>query len=113
MNRIFRTITAAVLLVFMVVGMTSCCKPKPKINQEELELKVGDTKSLYCGLDDGSISVDSQNLLDVDWDSNDSEIATVEKSGKCGHVTAISPGKCKITATYKGKSDFCKVTVTE
>ena len=114
MNRKFRTIAAVVLLVFMVVGMTSCCKPKPKINMDELELKVGDTESLYCGLDDGNISINSQNYLDVDsWDSDHTEIATVEKVGKYGRVKAISPGKCRITATYQGESDYCKVTVTE
>ena len=115
MNRKLRTIAAAVLLFFMVVGMTSCCKPKPKINRDTMELKVGDSESLYCGLDDGNITIDSQNYLEVDsWDTDHLEIATVEKVGKCGCVKAISPGKCKITATYKGKkSDPCEVTVTE
>ena len=67
------------LLVFMGVGMTSCSKPRPIINVDEIvELKVGDSKSLYCGLDDGNITFDSQNYLDVDsWDSNHPEIATV------------------------------------
>lgn len=114
MNGKIKTIAAAMLLVFMGVGMTSCSKLRPKINVGEIELKVGDSESLYCGLDDGNVTFDSQNYIDVDsWDSDHREIATVEKSGKNGLVKAISPGKCKITATYKGKSDFCKVTVTE
>ena len=114
MNRKFRTIAAAMLLVFAGVGMASCSKPRPKINVGKIELKVGDSESLYCGLDDGNTTFDSQNYLDVDsWDSDHPEIATVEKVGKCGYVKAISPGKCKITATYKGESDSCEVTVTE
>lgn len=122
MNRKIRTIAAAVLLVFAGIGITSCCKqeqgspgsPRPVINRDEIELKVGDSVSLYCGLDDGNTTFNNQNYLDVDsWDSDHPEIATVEKVGKFGRVKAISPGKCRITATYQGKLDHCKVTVTE
>ncbi|MBQ6306870.1 MAG: hypothetical protein IJK78_09925 [Bacteroidales bacterium] len=128
MNRIFRTIAAAVLLVFAGIGTTSCCKtesgpngtpyisnPKPVINMDEIELKVGDSLSLWCGRTDGvSYVFNNQDVLEVDsWDSDHPEIATVEKVGKYGRVKAISPGKCRITATYQGESDYCKVTVTE
>ena len=115
MKKKFRTIAAAALLVFAGIGTTSCCKTKPAINMYEIELKVGDSLSLWCGRTDGTSSVfNNQDVLEVDsWDSDHPEIATVEKVGKYGRVKAISSGKCRITATYQGESDYCKVTVTE
>ena len=109
MNRKFRTIVAAVLLVIMGAVMTSCSKPKVYVEPSTLKLRVGQSELLQASFSESSGSP-LELLVKASWDSDAPEIATVNESGR---VQAISPGKCKIEAKYKGKSDYCDVTVTE
>ncbi|ABX43618.1 Ig-like domain-containing protein [Lachnoclostridium phytofermentans] len=51
------------------------------------------------------LSADSDKVI---WESSDSSIATVDKSGL---VTAMLPGTCMITATYQGKTYSCDLKV--
>ena len=111
MKRKFRTIAAVVLLLGVGVTMASCSK-EVHVSHSELELKVGQIYPLRAAYYNMAFSFDSPDFtIEVDsWDSDHPDIATVDKKGL---VQAISPGKCRITATYKETSDFCEVTVTE
>lgn len=77
-----------------------------------LDLKVGQKYQLFAAYYNMAFSSGTLDYtLKVDsWDSDQPEIATVDEKG---FVQAISPGMCIITATYKGTSDFCKVTVKQ
>ncbi len=56
-----------------------------------------------------TVEPDNATNKNVNWESSDTSIATVDASGK---VTAISAGTAAITATADGKSATCTVTVT-
>ena len=56
-----------------------------------------------------TVEPDNATNKNVNWESSDTSIATVDASGK---VTAISAGTATITATADGKSATCTVTVT-
>ena len=62
-----------------------------KLNNKSLQLNIGETYDLQLG------TVKSKKIK---WSSNNKKIATVNK----GKVVANSPGKCIVTAKYRGKS---------
>ena len=68
------------------------------LNAYEITLGVKDTFQLYCG----------NTAESVKWSSSDSKVASVDKKGK---VKAIKCGKATITASSRGKTVKCKVTV--
>ena len=72
------------------------------LNKETLGLKVGQTEQLTA-------TVLPQNAADktVVWSSSDQAIATVVD----GLVTAVAPGKARITAKAGQAEDHCEVTV--
>lgn len=78
-----------------------------KLDKTSLTLQETDSATLTATVDP-----DNATNKNVNWESNDTSIATVDASGK---VTAISAGSATITATAadgSGKSASCSVTVT-
>jgi len=104
-NKLFAVALAALTLV----GLASCNKDKDKeevqdtttttltLTPTSLNLKVGETGTIKA------------NITVETWASKDEEIATV----KDGVVTAVAKGETFITATAKGTTKTCIVTVTE
>lgn len=112
-------------LAVVILGglLYSCCKceddpiPDPdsglivSVYPDELTLGVGEEYQLSVSVQDNqSDTISIYDGLQMDWASSNPEIATVNKSG---YVIGISSGSCVITATYNGKSGFCKLTVIE
>ena len=79
------------------------------LDARDRTLKVGDTSQLTAVVKHEETKI---NDVDVTWESDNPEVATVDKNGK---ITALAVGKARITAavvengvTY---SDFCDVIV--
>jgi uncharacterized protein YjdB len=75
-----------------------------ELSQTEITLEVDGTATLTA-----TVSPDNATNKTVIWESDKTNIATVDNTGK---VTAIAQGTAKITATADGKSADCSVTVT-
>lgn len=78
-----------------------------ELNKDSLTLQETDSATLAA-----TVEPDNATNKNVNWESNDTSIATVDASGK---VTAISAGNATITAAAadgSGKSASCSVTVT-
>ena len=78
-----------------------------ELNKDSLTLQETDSATLTATVDP-----DNATNKNVNWESSDTSIATVDANGK---VTAISAGSATITATAadgSGKSASCSVTVT-
>ena len=78
-----------------------------KLDKTSLTLQETDSATLIATVDP-----DNATNKNVNWESSDTSIATVDASGK---VTAISAGNATITAAAadgSGKSASCSVTVT-
>lgn len=75
-----------------------------ELSQTEITLEVDGTATLTA-----AVMPDNATNKTVTWESDKTNIATVDKNGK---VTAIAQGTAKITATADGKSANCTVTVT-
>ena len=75
------------------------------LNKTELELAVGDTEKLTAKVEPS----DATNQK-VTWESNATNVATVDNSGK---VTAVSEGTATITAKAGEQTATCTVTVTK
>ncbi len=78
-----------------------------KLDKTSLTLQETDSATLIA-----TVEPDNATNKNVNWESSDTSIATVDASGK---VTAISAGSATITATAadgSGKSASCSVTVT-
>lgn len=78
-----------------------------KLDKTSLTLQETDSATLIA-----TVESDNATNKNVNWESSDTSIATVDASGK---VTAISAGSATITATAadgSGKSASCSVTVT-
>lgn len=78
---------------------------KVTISSKKLTLKVGDSVEL---------SLKNTKGTSITWASSKPKIAKVKKTlvGK-GEVTALKAGKATITATYKGQTYNCKITVED
>lgn len=75
---------------------------KVALSEKQLHMGVGQTQKLSAVLSAGSVSA-------ITFRSSDPEVAVVDADGV---VTALAPGKAKITAaTYNGKTAACQVTV--
>ena len=74
------------------------------LSQTEISLEVDGTATLTA-----TVSPDNATNKTVIWESDKTNIATVDNTGK---VSAIAQGTAKITATADGKSANCTVTVT-
>ncbi len=75
-----------------------------ELSQTEITLEVDGTATLTA-----TVSPDNATNKTVIWESDKTNIATVDNTGK---VSAIAQGTAKITATVDGKSANCTVTVT-
>lgn len=87
--------------------MMAACKKNAKevrknlsLNQETLEMQVGETKQLKL----------RKIKADIKWSSKNEEIATVDKNGK---VTGVKMGTTTICAKVYGKTLKCKVKVKD
>ncbi|MDR0612608.1 MAG: Ig-like domain-containing protein [Dysgonamonadaceae bacterium] len=76
------------------------------LNKNELTLKVSEEETLTC-----DILPEEAACRAVTWESTDTEIATVDNTGK---VRAVAEGNCLITVALNNSSlsDTCRVTVT-
>lgn len=74
-----------------------------KLNKTELALASGADETLIATV------VPNNSTDKVSWESDNSDVASVDKSGK---VTAHKVGKAVITATAGEATDTCTVTVT-
>ena len=77
------------------------------LNKSELSLSIYDSETLAATIKEGSNTI---NYFSVTWSSSNPSVATVDEKGV---VTAISDGNTTITATFKGKSSSCNVTVNK
>ena len=76
------------------------------LDKNETSLLVGENEQLTA-----SVLPENASFKDVNWKTDNPEIASVSQYGK---VTAVSPGTAIITATTEdGKSATCTVIVTE
>ena len=76
-----------------------------ELNQTTLELKAGNTATLTA-----TVKPDDATNRTVAWESNATNVATVDNSGK---VTAVSEGTATITAKAGEQTATCTVTVTK
>ena len=74
------------------------------LNHPELSMVTGETVTLVA-----SVSPVTATDKTVVWESNNTEVATVED----GVVTAVAAGNATITATAGGKSATCNVVVSD
>lgn len=74
------------------------------LNHTELSMVTGETVTLVA-----SVSPITATDKTVVWESNNTEVATVED----GVVTAVAAGNATITATAGGKSATCSVVVSD
>ena len=109
MNRKFRTIAVAVLLLG-VASLVGGCKEdvnvSPNPNNTVLLLEVGEQKTMSCTFNKGK---------DVKWDrSNDCLIfqeLRKQEPDEIG-IRGLKEGDCRVTATgVKGTKDYCNVEV--
>lgn len=77
-----------------------------ELSQLEAELEPDETLMLSA-----SVIPDYADDLSVEWSTDNPFVAVVDVSGR---VTAVAPGECAITAaSANGRSDVCRITVTE
>ena len=74
------------------------------LNETEIDLNVGDSLQL-----EASISPSDAVYENIDWESSDTGVATVDTSGL---VIAVGEGVATVSVTVDGKSDECTVTVS-
>ena len=85
-----------------------------KVTVPTVKIKLASKKTVqigctYATFSDATVNADINTVLSlVKWKSSNKKIASVNKYGV---VTAKKAGKCTITATYKGKTVKCKITV--
>ncbi len=79
---------------------------KVELNKTSLTLDVNESETLTA-----TITPDNATNKNVEWESSDTSVATVDTNGK---VTAVAQGAATITVKTAdgGKTDACKVTVT-
>ena len=73
------------------------------LNKSSLNLKAGEQEALTA-----TVLPENASNKSVAWNSDNTDVATVDSSGK---VTAVKAGTATITATAGGKSASCTVTV--
>ncbi|MCR5103331.1 MAG: Ig-like domain-containing protein, partial [Eubacterium sp.] len=97
---------ALVLAISVIASVNSseAAAKKSKIKLSSSKVTVVALKTTQLTLKNGTKKIKSG----VKWSSSNKKIATVNRKGL---VTAKTPGKVKITATYKGKKYVCNVTV--
>lgn len=87
--------------------MTSLYPQEPvnvELSQLEATLHAGESLSLTA-----AVVPDYADDLSILWSSSDTAVACVDAGG---HVTAIAPGSCTITASsINGRTDSCMLTV--
>ena len=80
-------------------------EPSIMIYDNDVCLEPGETRVEYALAQPGMVA---DNTM-IEWVSSDARVATV----KDGVITAVSAGKCSITASYGGASTSCNVTVVK
>lgn len=97
---IWKKIVSVVLMLAVVFQFSTSAQAglKPKLNKTKLTLTLGNTADLQV----------KNTTKSVRWSSNKPTVASVSDDGD---VTAVSPGKAKITAKVGGKRLICNVKV--
>ena len=80
-------------------------EPSITIFDENVCLEPGEARVEYALAQPGMVA---DNTM-IEWVSSDARVATVTD----GVITAVSAGKCSITASYEGASASCNVTVVK
>ena len=80
-------------------------EPSIMIYDNDVCLEPGETRVEYALAQPGMVA---DNTM-IEWVSSDARVATV----KDGVITAVSAGKCTVTASYGGASTSCSVTVVK
>ena len=94
---------------FTIVGENEIPAASIELNLKEMTLAEGSSQTLVA-----TVSPDDTTDPTISWVSSNPEVATVNKQGVFGVVTAIKPGNVTITATtVNGMSATCNVTVTK
>lgn len=75
------------------------------LDSHELTLTIGEEQLLTA-----TVHPETPEQAAFDWSSSDPEVASVNAEGL---VTALSTGEALITVKFQGRSDACRVTVTE
>ena len=89
-------------IIAQLNGIDYSCKvtvKKPTLSIKKVALVSGKTKK---------IALKNSKLTDVEWESSDDGIATVDENGV---ITAIAPGQVEISTSAGGCEDICVVTV--
>ena len=94
-----RMLSVDVILAVVLQFSTSAqAGLRPKLNKTKITLTLGNTVDLHV----------RNTTKSVRWSSNKPSVASVSSDGD---VTAVAPGKAKITAKVAGKKLTCRVTV--
>ena len=117
----FSLITSVLLSVMAVVG----CDDVDVITDEEVDVVVNE-EDVRIGISESSVTLtvgqeydltlsasSSIDVKGIAWSQKDPDVLEVSFSGESCHVKALKAGTDEITATYKGASASCTVTVTE
>lgn len=80
-------------------------EPSIMITDNEVYLEPGEIRVEFALAQPGMVTDGTR----IEWVSSDSRVATV----KDGVITAVSEGKCNVTASYFGASTSCNVTVVK
>lgn len=106
MKRNFKRWMIVVLTVVLSIIVVSVCSANAstfsvKLNKNNLSLKIGETFQLRTNISDSTKCI---------WKSSNKSIITVSSTGK---LRAKKAGIATVTATIKGKTVKCKVTVAK
>ena len=93
------TVLFAGLILFGLTSKTPVSAAQAKLNASKKTIQAGASFTLTLSGAEGKVT----------WKSSDKSVATVKK----GTVTAVAPGKTKITAKNGGNKYTCKITVIE
>lgn len=73
------------------------------LSTHQITLKEGETVNLKVSYS----YIPPEDEMDINWKSNNSNIATVKK----GHIEAKKKGSTKVKVSIEGKEDYCNVIV--
>lgn len=99
-KKIWKRMLSVVVILAVVLQFSTSAQAglRPKLNKTKITLTLGNTVDLHV----------RNTTKSVRWSSNKPSVASVSSDGD---VTAVAPGKAKITAKVAGKKLTCRVTV--
>lgn len=99
-KKIWKRMLSVIVMLAVVLQFSTSAQAglRPQLNKTKLTLTLGNTVDLHV----------RNTTKSVKWSSNKPSVASVSSDGD---VTAVAPGKAKITAKVAGKRLICNVTV--